>query len=143
MRALKETGDTMCKKIFTEFDKEMAEEFFERGRNYVILERYSEAIEDLTKVIEFYPHDEFHSEKLFMAYYARGISYKKLKKYIEAMQDFEMASAFNENSAEARNNLYICEQILFGYDDFVRWDAEAQKEFEIVWDEENVKNLEE
>lgn len=124
----------MCGKNFSELEK--AEEYFERGRNYVILERYSDAIEDLTKVIENYPHDEIHSEKLFMAYYARGISYKKMEKYIEAMQDFEMASSFNENSEEARNNLYICKQILFGYEDFVKWDAEAQKAFELSCDEE-------
>ena len=85
----------MCKEYFTE--QEIAEEYFERGRNYVILEKYSEAIEDLTKVIEFFPPEQIYSDKLFMAYYARGVAYKKLKKYIEAMQDFEKAFCFNKN----------------------------------------------
>lgn len=129
MKYMPESGEKM--------DFVSAEDYLDRRKDFIILEKYSEAIEDLTKVIEFYPHDEFHSEKLFMAYYSRGVVYKKLKKYIEAMQDFEMASAFNENSAEARDNLYICEQILFGYEDFVRWDAEAQKAFECVFGEEN------
>ena len=70
---------------------ELIEEYFERGKNYIIFEKYVEAIEDLTKAIENFPDDEFHCEKLFMAYYARGVAYKKLKNYTDAMQDFEQA----------------------------------------------------
>lgn len=62
-----------------DFDLEIAEKFFERGKNRIIFEKYSEAIEDLTKAIELYPHDEVYSEILFMARYARGFAYKKLK----------------------------------------------------------------
>ena len=112
----------MCKEIFDDFEKETAEEYFERGRNYVILEKYTEAIEDLTKVIKIFPHNEFYSEKL----------------YIEAMQDFERASCFNGDSAETKNNLDICRQILFGYEDFAVPDAEAQKAFELFCDGEKI-----
>lgn len=94
-----------------------AENFLERGKNSIIFERYTDAIEDLTKVIEFFPHDEIYAEKLFMAYYSRGFAYKKLKKYTEAMQDFRKASVFNSNSAEVWHNLGICLQKLFGSDD--------------------------
>ena len=128
----------MCKEIFDDFEKETAEEYFERGKNYVILEKYTEAIEDLTQVIKIFPHNEFYSEKLFMAYYARGVAYKKLEKYIEAMRDFERASCFNGDSAETKNNLDICRQILFGYEDFAVPDAEAQKAFELFCDGEKI-----
>lgn len=94
-----------------------AEDYLDRGKDFIILEKYSDAIEDLTKAIEDFPDDEFHSEKLFMAYYARGFAYKKLKKYADAMQDFEKAFCFNRKSAEALHNYGICCQILFGEDD--------------------------
>ncbi|MBR6012936.1 MAG: hypothetical protein IK062_04025 [Selenomonadaceae bacterium] len=113
-----------------ESDFVCAEDYFERGKDFVILEKYSEAIEDLTKAIKIFLEDEFHHEKFFMAYYARGIAYKKLKKYSEAMQDFWTALDFNSSSAEARNNLKICQQILFGYDDYVKYDYEVEKEYE-------------
>ena len=96
---------------------EMAEDFFERGKDYVIFERYADAIEDLTKAIDFLPDDEIYFDKLFMAYYSRGFAYQKLKKYVEAMQDFEKALDFNSNSAEVWNNLGICLQKLFCTDD--------------------------
>ena len=96
---------------------EMAEDFFERGKDYVIFERYADAIEDLTKAIDFLPDDEIYFDKLFMAYYSRGFAYQKLKKYVEAMQDFEKALEFNSNSAEVWNNLGICLQKLFCTDD--------------------------
>lgn len=105
----------MCKGDFYEYE-EITEEYFERGKDNLILEKYSNAIADLTRVIEFYPHNKIYSNKLFMAYYARGVAYKKLKKYTEAMQDFEKAFCFNRNSAEALHNYGICCQILFGED---------------------------
>ena len=119
-----------------DFDLEIAEKFFERGKNRIIFEKYSEAIEDFTKAIELYPNDEIYSEILFMAYYARGFAYKKLKKYIEAMQDFETAMTYQCDPDASWHNHYICEQILFGYEDFVRWDYEAQKAFEFVCDDD-------
>lgn len=94
-----------------------AEDYFERGKDFVILEKYSEAIEDLTKAIKNFPEDELHCEKFFMAYYARGLAYKKLRKYTEAMQDFEKALEFNSNYAETLENLGICLQKLFGSDE--------------------------
>ena len=103
-------------KIFDD-ETEIIESYLERGKNYVIFEKYSDAIEDLTKVIEFLPDDEIYFDKLFMAYYSRGFAYKKLKKYVEAMQDFEKALDFNSNSSEAWDNLGICLQKLFGADD--------------------------
>ena len=61
---------------------------------------------------------------------------KKLKKYIEAMQDFETAMTCQCDPDVSWHNHYICEQILFGYEDFVRWDYEAQKAFEFVCDDD-------
>ena len=71
---------TNLKKIFDD-ETEIIESYLERGKNYVIFEKYSDAIEDLTKVIEFLPDDEIYFDKLFMAYYSRGFAYKKLKKF--------------------------------------------------------------
>ena len=107
--------------------------YFDYGKNDIIFERYEKAIENLTKVIEFYKDKKYHSEDLFVAYYSRGIAYKHLKKDIEAMQDFEKASCFNRKSAEALHNYGICCQILFDEDD-----AEI---FEFVFDDiELLKN---
>lgn len=105
-----------------------AEDYFERGKDFIILEKYSEAIEDLTKAIKNFPEDEFHCEKFFMAYYARGIAYKKLQKYTEAMEDFLRALHFNFDSVEVRDNLEICRQKLFGYDDYVKYKYEVEEE---------------
>ena len=60
----------MCKEYFTE--QEIAEEYFERGRNYVILEKYSEAIEDLTKVIEFFPPEQIYRQTFYGVLCSRG-----------------------------------------------------------------------
>ena len=113
--------------------QESINDYFDYGKNDIIFERYEKAIENLTKVIEFYKDNKYHSEDLFVAHYAHRIAYKNLKKDIEAMQDFEKASCFNRKSAEALHNYGICCQILFGEDD-----AEI---FEFVFDDiELLKN---
>lgn len=103
----------MCQENFLEDEREKIDELFNRGKDDIIFERYEKAIENLTKVIEFYKDNKYHSEDLFVAYYSRGIAYKHLKKDIEAMQDFEKATELDRNSPEAYFNLTLCCQKLF------------------------------
>jgi len=103
----------MCQENPKELEEENIDDYFDHGKNDIIFERYEKAIENLTKVIEFYKDKKYHSEDLFVAYYARGIAYKHLKKDIEAMRDFEKATELDRNSSEAHFNFTICYQKLF------------------------------
>ena len=91
-----------------------AENYLERGKSNLILKKYSEAIEDLTKAIENFSEDELYCEKFFMAYYARGLAYKKIKNFFEATEDFKLALDYNRDSYESWYNLGICYQVLYG-----------------------------
>ena len=65
-------------------DPKFIDAYFQRANNYMDLERYEEAINDLKVVIDLDPTSRD-------AYYNIGLAYMDLKKYDESIKNYDMA----------------------------------------------------
>lgn len=77
--------------------------YLERGRCYLLQEKYDLAIEDLTKALETYP--EYLNG---IAYYYRAKCFYNLKKYEQAIQDLKQNLQLTQNPASSYYYLGEC-----------------------------------
>ena len=80
-----------------------AEEYHNRGNEYMELEKYYEAIAEYSKAIKLNPDDAD-------AYYNRGIAYRKLGNYKDAIVDYSSAIKINPDDAYAYKNRGIAKK---------------------------------
>lgn len=100
-----------------------------RGRLYISLDKYDEAIADLTEAIRLNP-------KLVLDYYLRGVSYSNLGKYEEAIADFsetirldhKYASAAYKARGDVYNKLGEYDKAVADYITAIGLDSELAKQ---------------
>jgi tetratricopeptide (TPR) repeat protein len=76
---------------------EKAEEFFEQGKQFSLVENYDQAIFNYTEAIKRNP-------KFVKAYNNRGIAYIGKKQYDLAIADFDKAIKFDPKNGKVYNN---------------------------------------
>lgn len=68
----------------------MAKFYHERAKCYLLIDRNTDALEDLNEVIKIQPSNAY-------AYFRRAFAYKALRRYDETSEDFEMAHRLRPN----------------------------------------------
>ena len=84
-------------------------DFFEAGVEFLMLEKYQEAIDNFTMFIEIDPNNAY-------VYKNRGVALMKLKQYDSAIKDFEKAKSISPRLSGIHSNLGVAWYCKKGYE---------------------------